>query len=523
MAEGRTPGGPPSPDRRKLLLVLGYGAASVLALRELGSTGTDGQTHVDGLTDGHTSPSEPAAVEGAAAAPAADHVYDAVLANGRVMDPASGYDRVANVGIDGPTVAAISTSALTGRTIFDVVDRVVAPGFIDILSYEPNGYGIWFKIADGVTTNLGCHGLDARAPDFFARWGSEGSPCHYGGAYDNPWMRGEGWIGLGSGDAATADQIARLKDDVAQQIDQGWIGVDFEPEYTPGITYDEMRAQAEVAAEKGVPCFFHGRYSDNQPPGTNRDTLDEIIRIAKDTGAGVHVEHITSTGGTFSMPDSLALLDQALADGHGVSACMYPYDFWATYLASPRFADGWQDRYHISYGDLEIPGTGERLTEATFRQYREENKLAVAYAIPDDDVVAGLKSSLTMIGSDAILEPENNNHPRSTGCFTRTLGVYVRERKVLSLMDALAKMTIRPARRLEARAPALRRKGRLQRGADADITVFDPTTVSDRSTVANPAQEAVGIDYVLVNGQVVKSPEGLHKDVRPGTPITYGV
>ena len=97
-----------------------------------------------------------------------------------------------------------------------------------------------------------------------------------------------------------------------------------------------------------------------------------------------------------------------------------------------------------------------------------------------------------MIGSDAILEPGNNNHPRCSGCFTRTLGRYVRELGVLTLVDALAKMTIQPARRLEARVPALQTKGRLQIGADADITIFDPATVGDRSTIADPAQMAGG-------------------------------
>jgi dihydroorotase len=146
--------------------------------------------------------------------------------------------------------------------------------------------------------------------------------------------------------------------------------------------------------------------------------------------------------------------------------------------------------------------------------------LVAAYAIPEQDIVTGLESSLTMIGSDAILEEGNNNHPRAAGCFTRTLGHYVRDQQTLSLVDALAKMTIKPAQRLEGAAPALRKKGRLQRGADADITIFDPATVADRATIDQPAQEAVGVDWVLVLGQPVKTPDGLQRDVLPGQPIT---
>jgi dihydroorotase len=146
-------------------------------------------------------------------------------------------------------------------------------------------------------------------------------------------------------------------------------------------------------------------------------------------------------------------------------------------------------------------------------------------SIPDDDIVTALQAPFTLIGSDAILEPGDNNHPRATGTFARTLGRYVRERKVLGLMEALAKMTILPARRVEQAAPAMQKKGRLQRGADADITIFDPDTVSDRSSIENPAELSVGIEWVLVDGQVVKRPEMTEPDsfdtsVRPGRAIT---
>jgi dihydroorotase len=126
---------------------------------------------------------------------------------------------------------------------------------------------------------------------------------------------------------------------------------------------------------------------------------------------------------------------------------------------------------------------------------------------------------MVMIGSDAILEPANNNHPRAAGTFARTLRVYVRERRVLTLMEALRKMTIMPARRLEAQAPALRLKGRLQAGADADIVVFDPATVRDTATVERPNQFSEGVAYVLVGGRIVKDPRGFHRDVRAGQAI----
>jgi N-acyl-D-aspartate/D-glutamate deacylase len=360
------------------------------------------------------------------------------------------------------------------------------------------------------------------ADQFFSSYEGK-SPCHYGGAYDNYFMRGDGGLKIASDKAATAKQIGQLVADIDEQVHQGWIGASFSPEYSPGITDDEIAAQMEVAAKYGLPSFFHGRYSTDIPPDDNAKTLQEILDLARRTHGAVHVMHITSTGGTFQMQQSLATLQTARdAEKLDVTACLYPYTFWATFIQSARFSPGWQERFHIDYPDLVIPGTGERLTKASFEDYqsRKTNTLVAAYGIPDSDVVVALQSPFTMIGSDAILEQGDNNHPRGAGCFSRTLGFYVRGQNTLSLRDALAKMTILPAKRLEARAPALRKKGRLQRGADADITIFDPNTIADRATIEDPSQESAGIDYVLVAGQVVKSLDGVNHDVRPGQPIT---
>jgi N-acyl-D-aspartate/D-glutamate deacylase len=506
----------PSPDRRRLLIALGYGTLNAAGVaRLLGGHGGSPQAR-PGVSDhgpGGGGPMVATAISHAEAEPPDDHVYDIVIKGGRVIDAASSYDRIADVGIDGSTIRAVKSQRLKGRQTIDATDKVVSAGFIDLLSYEPDDYGAWYKIGDGVTTNLGMHGINAKAVDFFSRY--EGRcAVNFGGAFDDPWIRAN-LFGLNPGQAASPVQVGQLAEECDRQIHDGWIGVDFEPEYTPGIAFDEMKALAEVAKRNDVPCFFHGRYS---AVGTNMKTLDEIINVAKETGARVHVEHIISTGGTFDMANSLKHVADARSQGYDITACMYPYDFWATYLGSPRFNPGWQERFRISYGDLQIAGSNERLTQYSFRQYQKENKLAAAFAIPEDDVRTCLRDPHVMIGSDAILT-NGNNHPRATGCFSRTLGRYARDAKVISLPEALAKMTILPALRLERRVPAMRKKGRLQRGADADITVFDPLTVIDTSTIENPAQYSRGIEWVLIMGQVAKNPAGVDHNVRAGRAI----
>ena len=319
--------------------------------------------------------------------------------------------------------------------------------------------------------------------------------------------------------------MAELAAQVESGLAAGWLGVDFEPEYTPWVTDTEITALATVAARHDMPVFFHARYSSPSEPGKdNAAALAEVLQIAEATGASVHVDHITSTGGTHTMVQSVETLEAARAKGVDVTACMYPYTFWATYAASPRFGPGWQQRYQLTYADLQVPGTDQRLTAESFARCRADDTLVAAYAIPESDILTGLQTPWIMIGSDCILTPPPpgqlpDNHPRGSGCFSRVLGRYVRDQKVLTLMSALSKMTIQPARRLEKRVPALRTKGRLQMGADADITVFDPQTVLDRSTIDDPAQMADGIEYVMVLGRVVKDQAGLHRDVRPGQPI----
>jgi N-acyl-D-aspartate/D-glutamate deacylase len=516
--------GPPNPGRRKLLLVAGFGATSALVLARLdrrGGTGPPAEQATVDLVVGsdRSGPTTPPALADAPRPPPPGHVFDTVIRGGRVMDPDSGFDQVADVGIDGGRITSISVGALAGRAVLDAGGMVVAPGFIDLLSYEPNPYGVWYKVADGVTTNLGMHGINDTAERFFDRFGSEAQrpPVHYGGAFDNPHMR-DVVAGLDD-ETATAREIDRLERLLEEGFGDGWIGLDLEPEYTPWVTTEEMTELAAVAARFGMPVFSHIRHSS---PGTPEEgslaAVDELLTIADRTGAAVHVDHITSMA-THVMGEALAKIDDARSRGLDVTACMYPYDFWATTLASQRFAPGWEERFRISYGDLEVAGTGERLTGSSFARYQAQNRLVAAHAIPEADVQAALRTPWVMIGSDAILEPGDNNHPRATGAFTRTLGRYVRDLGVLSLMDALAKMTILPARRLEARVPALRRKGRMQIGADADVTVFDPATVADRSTVADPAQMAVGVRHVVVLGEVVKDGDTLHEDVRPGEPV----
>ena len=444
--------------------------------------------------------------------------YDLVIRNGRVMDPETRLDQTGtNVGIRDGRIAVVTREPIHGRREIDAEGRVVAPGFIDLVSYDPNPAGVWNKIADGVTTNLTLHGGTTDPPAWYGYYGAHRPPVNYGASFFYSVARNELKIPLTA--PATDEQIKELTARADRALREGALAVSFSLEYVPGIRREEILPLMRLAHRYHVPVFFHARYSTMDGPATNLDALQEIIDDCRESGAAAEIEHITSTGGTFSMPQSVAMLEKARASGLDITADAYPYTYWATYLDSERFAPGWQRRFRITFSDLQIAGSTERLTADTFARYRHEHRIAAAFAIPEADVIRALETPWIMIASDGILDAGHNNHPRASGTFTRTLAVYVREKKILSLMDALARMTILPARRLEQSSAQFRRKGRLSAGADADIVVFDPATVADRASVEHPETPAVGITWVLVNGTVVQSPSGWQRGAHPGNAL----
>jgi dihydroorotase len=214
-----------------------------------------------------------------------------------------------------------------------------------------------------------------------------------------------------------------------------------------------------------------------------------------------------------------AMIDSARARGLDVTTEVYPYTAGSTLLQSAIFDPGWQEKLGISYGDLQWPATNERLTEETFARYRKEGGWVILHMIPEATVDALIAHRAIMIASDGVPIVAGRGHPRGVGTYARILGRYVRERKVLSLMDAIRKISYLPAERVRGVAPEMARKGRIKVGADADLVLFDPDRVADRATFENPAQASAGIPHVLVNGVFVVRDGKLVDGVLPGRPV----
>lgn len=194
----------------------------------------------------------------------------------------------------------------------------------------------------------------------------------------------------------------------------------------------------------------------------------------------------------------------------------YPYIAGFTGINSALFNPGWREKLGVGYDALQMPDTGERLSKERFDQMHADpaSKEILIFMNTQENVDAVVAEPLVMIASDG-----EDGHPRNAGTFSNILARYVRERGSITLMDAIRKMSLMPAQRLEKATSTARRKGRLQEGADADIVVFDPRTVSDRSTYQSPRKPSVGMRYVIVNGTILIDQGEFVPDRYPGCPI----
>lgn len=445
--------------------------------------------------------------------------YDTVIMNGRVMDPASNFKAIRNVAISEGTIAAISAEPLKGRAVIDAKGLVVAPGFIDLHQHGQTQEDYRFKAMDGVTSALELEVGTADVDRWYAE--REGkSPIHFGVSVGHIQVRmavmGDRPDFLppadsqGANRVATETQIAELKAQIERGLDRGAVAVGFGIQYTPSATPWEILEMFRVAARYHASCHVHLRSKRDQDLERSISGLEEIIAAAAITGAPLHVVHVQSSGGR-STPRLLQMIGEAKSNGLDVTTECYPYTAGMTDIRSAIFDEGWTRLMDIDYHNLQWPATGERLTAESFARYRKIGGLVIAHTNPEEVVRAAVAHPLTMIASDGFMQ-----HPRGAGTYARVLGRYAREAKALSLMDGLRKMTIMPAQRLEPRAPMMKKKGRVQVGADADLVIFDADRILDRSTYEDPAQPSEGIQWALVNGVAVLREGQFQTGLTPG-------
>jgi N-acyl-D-aspartate/D-glutamate deacylase len=455
----------------------------------------------------------------ALAVPLMAQQYDVVINNGRVIDPESKLDAIRSVGIKNGKIAAISVHPLTGKTEINARGLVVSPGFIDLHSHGQTPENYAFKVRDGVTTALEMEVGVSPVPQWYtAREGK--ALINFGASSGHIPARMSVMHDSGTllprdsavNRAASSKERHEIYSRVQRGLDNGALGIGLGIAYVPKTTREEILELFQLAAEYKVAVYVHMRNGGPVEPGVV-DALQEVIADAAATGASLHVVHITSMG-LRETPLCLQMIAGARERGLDVTTEAYPYTAGMTELSSAIFDEGWQGRQGgISYGDLQWAATGERLTAESFARYRKQGGMVAIHSIPEEIVRLAVADPTVMIASDGILD-NGKGHPRAAGTYARVLGRYVREEHVLSLSDAIRKMSLMPAQRL-----GLSNKGRIREGADADITVFDPDRVMDRATFDKPAQYSEGIPFVLVEGRVAVKDSQIQARIFPGTGI----
>jgi N-acyl-D-amino-acid deacylase len=479
--------------------------------------------------------------------------YDILITGGRVLDGSGTPAFRADVAIRGDTIAALgSLPGATADLVLDARNRVIAPGFIDIHNHSlprllaqpaPENF-----LRQGITTVI--DGNDGRSPiplgPFFDRLSRTPLALNFGT------FAGQGSIReavLGSATRpATPSEIHRMQDLLRQAMRDGAFGLSTGLFYVPGryTSTEEVIALARVAAE------FHGIYISHLRDEASHviQSVEEAIRIGEQARLPVQLTHhkIVGAPNWGRSVETLRLVEQARARGLDVTIDQYPYTASMTSLSAalgapdrPTVIDrirnerGGGDPKNIVLAACPaepalngqtlaevtaargLPPTIENAAEVALSIVRRGDCTGIFHALWEQDVERILRFPFTMIATDAdIPAPGEFAHPRSYGTYPRVLGLYVREKHLLTLEEAVRKMTSLPAARLN-----LPDRGLLRTGFKADLVIFDP------ATVAEPAQ---GIDTVLVNGQpvllkgrltpsrpgrLVGQPPGLRRPLRP--------
>ena len=441
--------------------------------------------------------------------------YDLVIANGRVMDPESGLDAARHVGIRGGTIETISEAPLAGTRVIDAAGHVVAPGFVDLHEHGQQEESYRMMVRDGVTSAFELEvGTGDVAAWYAAREG--GQIVNHGVSIGHIPARmkvlgdpGNGLLpaGIGGSGAANDAQMAAMETILREGLAQGAVAMGFGSAYTPGAPMSEIERMFRVAAEGGVSVHIHMR--------GGLAGLQETIKAAAAARAPLHIVHVNSSGGD-ELDGFLAAIRAARDAGQDVTTEAYPYGAGMTEIQSALF-DDWATWPDERFAQHQLVSTGERLTRKTFAEARKTGGTVIIHDRSEQQTRTAIASPLAMIASDGFIE-NGRGHPRTSGTYAKVLGRYVRDEKAVTLMHALGRMTLEPARRLERRTSAMANKGRVRVGADADLTIFDPATIIDRATYEDAGIPSRGISYVVIGGQVVVD-RGELTTARPGRAI----
>jgi len=441
---------------------------------------------------------------------------DIVILGGRVMDPETGLDTIINVGILNGTIHAITNSTIVGKEVINASGLVVAPGFIDTDSYPENGE---LQIADGVTTVLSLRTGSGDVNNWYAEYSNK-VPVNYGVSISYHKIREEVMGEEGNlrnlRVEPAEEQFKKILGRINDEFENGAIalGMGSSGGFDPAGW--ELIEIFKVAAKHGAPVIATLR-DDFWTESNITANLLQMIGAASLSGATIHIPHVGSSAGPH-ISSFLYVLAKAKEDGLKITAEDY---FYCAAEIDIEKGDlySWTDE---QIQQVQPMDSDLRLTRETMGVYGEKD--FAAYYHNDDlepFIVQAVESPFIQVASHASTPEWTSKkigHPRTAGTYSRILSKYVREESAIPLMEALRKMTLMPSDLISERVPAMRKKGRIQVGADADIVIFNPDKVIDRATFTQLLPSS-GFEYVLVNGVAVIKQGNVQKGLSPGKAV----
>ncbi len=487
----------------------------------------------------------------------AQGTYDLVINGARVVDPETGLDQVRNIGITGDEIAIVTPDAITGTAAIDAAGLIAAPGFIDVHAHGQDPYSEKVSIFDGRTTQMDLEAgalpvaayYDAKAGISLSNFGasvghasarlllmdrieSEGSPMMTH-ALAKAGKTGNQW----SIRRATDEQLDEIDNLVRQGIDEGGLGIGVMVGYYPNAHSKGIGQIARIAAEKGSFLTTHPRYLSRIAPSGVLGQ-QEFIALALAHNVPLLLHHVP-TNALSDTRMALDMIDAANANGATILGEAFPYVRGSTFMGTEILSPGWQERTGMDYSDLMWVETGETLTEESFNQLRAERPegFFVMEHIRAEDMLAAVLHPGIIIASDGMPLVDSAGrslpfdapfgaglgHPRSAGTFGTYLRIAIDDGS-LTMPQIIAKTGYLQATFLEPFVASMARRGRLQAGAFADITIFDPASVRgvagfEAGTNSLPSE---GFVHVIVNGQQVIRDGVLVDGVFPGAAVRGG-
>ena len=483
---------------------------------------------------------------------------DLAIRNVRIVDGTGAPAVEGDVTVDRGRIASVGGTAGAAQAEIDGEGRVLAPGFVDTHTHDDAALlvhpGLEFKLAQGCTSLvIGNCGFSTIPGSRDGKWTgalfgglrcdwddldgfrqtveANGVACNAMALIGHNAMR---TAAIGTDKRApTGAELARMRDWVSQAMDQGACGLSTGLIYVPGrySTTEEVIALAEAVEPRGGLYATHMRNEGDRL----LDAVEEAIRIGREAGIGVHISHHKSAGPANwgKVGDSLALVDTANAAGADVTLDVYPYtagsgrmiEYFnldkisielaeAIRLAScPAFPE-YEGKMLVDIATDEHVALDE-LVRRILTAPKGDRTICIHFIIDEADIETNLRHPLMMVGSDGIPDLKGQPHPRLFGTFPRVLGEYVRERKVITLEDAIRRMTSLSCERF-----GLTERGQVREGWWADLVLFDPDTIVDTATYDDPKQEPVGVALVVVNGQIAYQ-DGRHTGTGGGRLLHY--